>query len=291
MSVKLRLKNSLLYFLDKLPSKWGFYCYHIIQQKMDSNNFDLKLNRGLGAMNVISKILAEINSSLDNKSITEIGSGWLPVMPYLLKYQGNSKSIYTYDLYDHYSAETIKDFNTYFVSKTNANIDLSTLDAHNLPEDIHYFPKKNIIETAKIESDVIFSRYVLEHVTPQDIELMHKKFALEMPKNSLIIHLISPSDHRAYVDSSLSMQDFLKFSEKEWKAKMTKFDYHNRLRLPEYLEIFEKCGLEVAYLNYDVPKKDSATYKKFKNLKLHQDYHKFTEEELMAGAINIVLKV
>lgn len=291
MSVKLRLKNSLLFLLDKLPSKWGFYCYHIIQQKMDSNNFDLKLNRGLGAMNVIAKILAEINSSLDNKSITEIGSGWLPVMPYLLKYQGNARSIYTYDLYDHYSAETIKDFNTYFVSKTNANIDLSTLDAHNLPEDIHYFPKKNIIKTAKIESDVIFSRYVLEHVTPQEIELMHKKFAAEMPKGSIILHLISPSDHRAYVDPSLSMQDFLKYSKKEWKAKMTKFDYHNRLRLPQYLEIFEKCGLEIAYLNYEVPKEDSASYQKFKALKIHEDYLKFTDKELMAGAINIALKV
>ena len=69
MSVKLRLKNSLLHFLDKLPSKLGFYCYHIIQQKMDSNNFDLKLSRGLGAMNVITKILAEINSSLDDGGI------------------------------------------------------------------------------------------------------------------------------------------------------------------------------------------------------------------------------
>ena len=291
MSVKLRLKSWILKGLDKLPSKSGFYCYHKIQEKLDSNNFDLKLKRGLGALSLTNKILEEAGTSLKNKKVTEIGSGWLPVMPYLFRFKAQAKRVFTYDLYDHYAPKQIDDFNTYFQEKTNLNFSFSNSNHYNLPDDIHYFPEEDIIKADKIESEIVFSRYVLEHVTPEDIEAMHKKFATEMPKGSIILHLISPSDHRAYIDSSLSMQDFLKYSKKEWKAQMTKFDYHNRLRLPQYLEIFEKCGLEIAYLNYEVPKENSSSYRKFKALKIHEDYLKFTDKELMAGAINIALKV
>jgi hypothetical protein len=91
------------------------------------------------------------------------------------------------------------------------------------------------------------------------------------------------------VDKNLSLQDFLQYSEAEWKKKQTKFDYHNRLRLPQYLAIFKAAGLELLHVEYDQP--SAKTFNKFSAVPIHEDFKKFTDEELTAGSINVVLKV
>ena len=146
---------------------------------------------------------------------------------------------------------------------------------YSLAKDIDYRPETNIIKEEALAGDIIFSRFVLEHVTPGDMKQMHEKFKCDLKPGTHIIHLISPSDHRAYTDKSLSLQDFLKYSKKEWDRKQTKFDYHNRMRLPQYLELFKACGLKVVDMEYDVPAVDSVSYKKFKSLKIHPDYNNF----------------
>jgi len=107
-----------------------------------------------------------------------------------------------------------------------------------------YNPKQNLI-TSKLPKNVklYFSRFVLEHVTPEDIDNIQ-----------------------------------------------TKFDYHNRLRLPQYIDIFEEIGFKIAYLDYDKVSKNSKKYEDYKKLKIYSDYAKFKEEHLLAGSINLLLR-
>jgi hypothetical protein len=109
-------------------------------------------------------------------------------------------------------------------------------------------------------------------------------------KVSKSIHLISPSDHRAYSDSSLSLYDFLKYSNEEWDSIQTKFDYHNRIRLPQYLQLFEK-NFEIVSLEFDSCKEGSEQHRKFKKFKINELYENYSDEELTAGSIAILLKV
>lgn len=169
-------------------------------------------------------------------------------------------------------------------------IEINPYNNFNLPDNIFYFPNTNV-SNINLDGDIVYSRFVLEHVPPEEILRMHLNFKEQLKPGAKIFHFISPSDHRAYGDSELSLQDFLKYSEEEWNQKMTSFDYHNRLRLPQYKAIFEKVGLKILYLNYSVPDKSHSSYSKFKNLKIHPDFHHFSENELLAGAINIVLEV
>ena len=196
--------------------------------------------------------------------------------------------IITYDINRHYSNKRIKSTTKHF-----KKINFKTQKHSNLeiPDFIDYHPKKNIIN-ATIEKDIklIYSRFVLEHVTPTDIEKMHKKFYKELNNDIKILHLISPSDHRAYSDKTLSIYDFLKYSQKEWNKIQTKFDYHNRLRLPEYIDIFKKSGFNITYIEHDTVNKKSQKYIKYKELKLHPDYHKFSEMEVLAGSICVLLE-
>lgn len=290
MSIKLQLKENLFTILDLLPAKQGFYFYHKIQELVNGENMLQRVNANLSSYSTLQRLLQKYNISLEGKFILEIGSGWAPVMPYFMLYKGKAKSVATFDLNQHFSKKNIIRLNEIFASEFGVKIKADSTNPYHLPKQINYYSNTNLTDGDLPEADLVFSRFVLEHVKPEEITLMHHKFKRELKPGSIIVHLISPSDHRAYVDSNLSLQDFLQFSEAEWGGRQTKFDYHNRMRLPQYLTIFEAAGMEIAYVEFDHPGPDSPGYKKFKALQIHEDYRNFSDEELTAGSINVVLK-
>jgi hypothetical protein len=291
MSLKLKLKTGLFRVLNMLPQKMGYAIYHRVQTVFGNNTLEKKLKSNHSSYRLLERICEKLEVSLQEKTILEIGSGWLPIMPYFFKFLGKAKSIATYDLNKHYNKKDIENLNRLFSSEFRVKLNENSNSNYALPEAIHYYPKTNLIYSEIADADLVFSRFVLEHVSPRDLVLMHKKFKKELKPGSYIIHLISPSDHRAYVDKNLSLQDFLQYSEAEWKQKQTRFDYHNRLRLPEYVEVFEKLDLEIVHLKWTSPAQGSQTWKKFKKVELNKTYLGFSDEELTAGSIEIVLKV
>jgi hypothetical protein len=279
-------KTLILQCIDKLPNRLGYFIYHKLQHST-LKDIDGKLKAGRSSLKKIKEILDQYQIDLSHKDIIEIGSGWFPILPFLFKSEFNVNKIITYDINKHYSEQRVKLIKDYFKEfiSSESSKDLS------LPDFIMYHPKTNFINAKSIENvDFIYSRFVLEHVSPEDIYSMHKKIANDYPDKIKVLHLISPSDHRAYSDKSVSYYDFLKYSKDEWDKIQTKFDYHNRLRLPEYLYIFKKAGFKISHIEHDHVDKTSEKYKKFKALKLHSDYSKFSEKEILAGSICVLLQ-
>lgn len=288
-----KIKSLIFKSLDILPNKIGYGIYHQLQKFLNRNSIQYKIKTNKRSFDEALQILEKAKISTKGKTVLELGSGWAPIIPYFFTHFAAASNVVTYDINEHYDAKTIAKLNAYY--KSEFNIDVATEKGkYTLPNNIKYYPNKNLANPKTLSSDavdVIFSRFVLEHIPPADLLKIHENFAQVLPKSSYVLHMISPSDHRAYNDSSLSYYDFLKYSPSEWKKKHTKFDYHNRLRLPNYLEIFEKAGFEVVSLAYDTCDKTSEKYKKFKELTLHKDFENYTEEELLAGSINVLLKV
>lgn len=285
-----KTKTLIFKILNVLPKTLGYGIYHLIQ-KRTFKNLDSKIKANKNSHNVIQQILDAASINLEHKNLLEIGSGWLPLMPYLFKINNKINSIYTYDINEHYNAENLKKVDTYFNAENKLNFNYNTFKSYKIPDFINYYPNCNIISANLPENiSLYFSRFVLEHVTPSDMANMHKKLYNTISNDAYILHLISPSDHRAYSDASLSYYDFLKYSQKEWNAIQTKFDYHNRMRLPQYLDIFKTTGFEVVHLDYDKVDKESNKYKQFKSLNIHEDYNMYSEEELLAGSITVLLK-
>lgn len=282
-----KLKTIILNTLDILPSKIGYFLYHQLQ-KRTFRSIDNAIVANQNSYKIIRAILKKNDIELKNSDVIEIGSGWLPLIPYILKINEEIDFIHTYDINEHYSNKRIAMVNSYY---KEFNFELEKTNNLYLPNFIKYHSNQNIINS-KLPKDVklYFSKFVLEHVTPRDIEKIHEKLFNDMDEGSAILHLISPSDHRAYSDASLSYYDFLKYSKIEWDKIQTKFDYHNRLRLPQYVEIFKKIGFEIVFLEYDKVPEKTEKYKMFKELKIHPDYNKYNEEEILAGSINILLK-
>ncbi|GAB2778701.1 hypothetical protein [Salinimicrobium soli] len=290
MNTKLAAKILLFQVLDELPEHLGIRIYHFLQSKFQQRSLEQKIKAAQGTYQQLQRLTDTVGISLKDKKILEIGSGWLPIMPYFITYLGGAKKVETYDLYRHYNSVSIKKLNLLFVQQFGIEIQ-NTTGEFSLPPEVEYYPNKDLSGEILKNIDVIYSRFVLEHVSPDEIKKMHLRFKNSLDPGTLVIHFISPSDHRAYVDKSLSLQDFLRFSKTEWKKKCTKFDYHNRLRLPEYLEIFKELGYYLEHVEFEIPSKNSTSYEKFKAVSIHEDFAGFTEEELMAGSINLVLKV
>ena len=273
-----------------MPSGLGYYIYHKIQ-KATAKKIDTNITVNKKSFETIYEMLQKHGETLTGKNILEIGSGWIPLMPYILKHFGNCNNVYTYDINEHYDKVNIAKLTSYFNAEYKTDFISEENSKYGLPDFVKYYPKNDVSTTSLPgRIDIVFSRFVLEHVSPAAILAMHQKFYEKFDRSTIILHLISPSDHRAYSDASLSHYDFLQYSQQEWNKIQTKFDYHNRLRLPQYLEIFEQAGFEVVELEFNEVNKASKKYEDFKKLKLHSDYAKFAEKELLAGSINILLK-
>ncbi|MEM7086955.1 MAG: hypothetical protein AAF489_12275 [Bacteroidota bacterium] len=283
-----RQKTILFKTLEWLPPRLGMSVYYKIQGLANKGKLEVKLRAAERSFQVASRILRSQQMSFENKVCVELGSGWLPILPYLLLTKGNAKRVDTYDVNEHYNTSKIEKLNPHFKELFDQK-EWRPQGKYSLPESVRYFPKTRIEEGVLDEADIIISRFVLEHVPPDILKKLHQRFYEQLPVGGCVLHLISPSDHRAYSDSSLSLYDFLRFSEEEWNAIQTKFDYHNRLRLPQYLAIFKE-HFEVIHVESNACKNPSESYDKFKKLEIHNDFAHFTEEELTAGSINVLLR-
>lgn len=284
-----KYKTALFKCLDVFPKKIGYFLYHSIQNLFSKQTLEYKIKSTEHSYNTVCSILEKKGIILKNKQITEMGSGWLPVFPYFIKFNSEAAVVNTYDVNEHYKLSAIVKLNHLFFENYEILKDLFN-GKYMLPIGINYFPNTDVREADLKNTDLVISRFVLEHVPPVAISEIHKIFSENLKSGSHILHLISPSDHRAYSDSALSLYDFLQYNVSEWENIQTKFDYHNRLRLPQYLKLFEKF-FEVVYIEFDYCKKGTTQYDKFKTLKINEDFKDFSEEELTAGSINILLKV
>lgn len=285
--MKHTIKTKIFKALSIFPNKIGYAIYHYLQNISGNNTLEAKIRSTRNTYEKVVEILKMNDINIENRKIAELGSGWVPVFSYQLMIDGKAKKVDTYDINEHFNKNEIKKLNAFYSEQSDVVFEKK--GKYNLLKNVSYFPKTNICDGELLDIDLILSRFVLEHVTPSDIDEIHSFFSSSLKSGSFLLHLISPSDHRAYSDSSLSLQDFLKYSEHEWNSIQTKFDYHNRLRLPQYLNILGKY-FEIIYFEHDKINMDSDSYLKFKKLPIHDDFSMFSDQELMAGSINILLK-
>lgn len=212
-----RLKTSVFKILDGLPDRLGYFFYHQLQDLTTKFSIEDKIKSTEASYRLMKKIFNQQQISLENKTIVEVGSGWAPILPYLFVYEAAVKKVLTYDINKHYKKKSIKELNKIFEKKYNNQFDDLSGNS-NLNEKVNYFPYTNVAEGELKDADIIVSRFVLEHLSPKDIKKMHQSFENKLKSGSYILHLISPGDHRAYSDKSISLYDFLKYSQQEWDA-------------------------------------------------------------------------
>jgi SAM-dependent methyltransferase len=119
--------------------------------------------------------------------------------------------------------------------------------------------------------DLITNTSTLEHIPPADILKILRECYRILKPGGIFSCIIDLQDHFSYFDHSISIYNFLKFSDKVWSYFFnSSLHYQNRLRANDYLELFKQAGFNV--LEVEKYKPESHELDALRSLKLNKRF-------------------
>lgn len=251
----LPLSHKINYFCQKYVTK-GLYLSDIL--------FYDRLNHAKENIEAFQKYIGKSFPA----NCLEIGTGWYPIVPVSYFLVGADK-IYSVDISFHLSKNLLKATLQKFVdsnkegllknyidfrpdrldiiNKLLENYDkstlLETLQKLNITYLIEY-PSRLSLPDNSIE--LVCSNNTLEHIYIEYLIPILKELRRVVKKQyGLMSHFIDMTDHFAHFDKSISIYNFLKFSDKQWKWIDNSIAPQNRLRIYDYKQIYTDLNIPV----------------------------------------------
>lgn len=114
--------------------------------------------------------------------------------------------------------------------------------------------------------DACVSTNTLEHIPAESIVEIFKELRRVLKGNGIVSAKIDYSDHYAHTDSTISLVNYLHYSDNEWTRHNHRSHYQNRLRHYDYKKLFDDCGFkvieeEVFYDEKNIPQVLSEKFK------------------------------
>lgn len=292
---------------QKIIAKAGWLpLYHKLQQKGGRlQNFHPK-SRVEYAAKLYSDTLEQID--INNATLVEIGTGWVPVVPLVLHLMG-AKKIITYDLNPHLQPDlTLKcvplldtclseikrrtgieesglreRLKKLYEAKTISELFQLAGIEYRAPADVS---KSNLADASV---DIVYSNLVLEHVTPQALQGIFSETHRILKPNGICWHNVDFSDHYSATNRRLSSINFLQYSDGFWETwGQNDILYQNRWRYPQYVSLFRKQRFSIAsvirHTDAKVPKVLGE------GLRLHGDFQGHSVEDLETISARFVLR-
>lgn len=101
--------------------------------------------------------------------------------------------------------------------------------------------------------DLITSTFTLEHIPRGDIAAILGECARLLAGDGVVSCSIDMNDHYAFDDPSISVYNFLRYSERRWRFINSPLHYQNRLRARDYRALFAEAGLSLTEVGLDFP--------------------------------------
>jgi SAM-dependent methyltransferase len=256
-----KLKAHLLALLARLPA--GPALYGAVQNARAARRHDA--GELLGRALDLLALYREAGGRFPAGDCVEIGTGWCPWLPLLLRVSGAGRVV-TLDLNrwlshataiattrrlldraEHAAAALDLDparlraqLNPLLATTTlEAWLDASRLD-YRSPADAR------AVGLPSASLDTVFSSNVLEHVSANDLPLLHRETARLLRPGGLAVHRFNPQDHFAGGDRSITGANFLRFSAAEWTALGgCGLAPHNRLRCVQHAQMIAAAGFDI----------------------------------------------
>lgn len=238
----------------------------------------------------------------------EIGTGWFPVVPLCMFLSGATES-YTVDispllrkeniiatlsrLIEYYDTGILKQYFKIKEERINVftkilnessklskiemldklNVKYLVIDATNLPFDKNYF-------------SLITSNNTFEHIELNVLKKILIEFVRITKQGGILSHFIDMSDHFAHMDNSITIYNFLKFSNRQWSFIDNSIQPQNRLRVFDYIELFNQSGISLKERN---DRKGSIN--DLQKVKLHKQYQNQNNRDLGVSHTHIIAVV
>lgn len=209
---------------------------------------------------------SESERGLKGIATLELGTGWYPVVPISL-YLAGAEQVVSIDLSPLMSREALQQT----IGKFKAWIQAGKLD-HFKP----YWKSDRVEQLLKLDTDdlsfeslqvafnfeyrvgdarhledenqsfdLIHSNNVFEHVYPEILHEILVEFKRVLKADGQMSHFIDMSDHFAHLDSSISIYNFLRFSESAWRRIDNSVQPQNRWRLQDYRDLYQTLNFKI----------------------------------------------
>lgn len=245
----------------------------------------------------IVEMLRKSGTRIEGATALELGSGWRPVIPLILRAAG-ARRVYMVDAERLMDERLLSDTAAHLRAQApmlaqRLRVPVESIQATLSPVEgaglepatralglVYLAPadaRRLALEPGEV--DIVSSRAVLEHIPRQILEEIFAEFArLLVPGRGVMCHIVDNSDHWAHIDKRLSMVNFLKYSERRWKLfAVNPLDYMNRLRHSEYLALAERAGFD---LLLDSSQPDAAALDALATLPISADFAAFDRRDL-----------
>jgi SAM-dependent methyltransferase len=264
----------------------------------------------MGRVANLVELVREAEGSVVGARIVDIGSGWRPFIPFVLRLAG-ARRVITLDVNPwmdkRYAWETYralrdrldevasklelaeKDVRDAFPHLDSQTMELrAILDAFGVEYRCPADASATTLDGSSI--DIVLSSNVLEHVPPSELALIHRESLRILRPGGLAVHRFNPQDHFAEIDSTITGANFLRYSERDWHwLGGSGLSYHNRLRCRQHRQLVVRAGFEVVV---DRVRQDGVALQAIRSgeLPLHSDFSDFTPEELAADYMWLVAR-
>jgi hypothetical protein len=93
--------------------------------------------------------------------------------------------------------------------------------------------------------DFMLSNCVINHIPPSVLEPELIALREILRDDGAMYHLIGHDDHWAFHDRSANMFNFYRYSDRYYGLLFESIEYHNRMVIAEWRDVFTRCGLDV----------------------------------------------
>jgi len=236
---------------------------------LDDVHFAYKIGHAADHLEAAFSFFSDERIHDRNFHVLELGTGWYPVIPIAMRLAGVPQ-ITTTDLSPHLNVKGFRDASRkimewYESGKLSSLFELKDQGALNIVrrlaeynfetrgggvEDLlREFHIQYIVGDARGVSvpdgyyDLIVSNNTFEHIYPDILKDILIEFKRIVKKDGMMSHFIDMSDHFAHFDRSISIYNFLKFSDSTWRLIDNNLQPQNRLRLRQYEDIYNELSI------------------------------------------------
>ena len=262
---------------------------------LDDQHFGWKIGHAQDHLALWQKHYPNLDRSSAN--VLELGTGWYPIVPVYFWLHGIN-SMDSLDLYPWISAEhcqtTAKKFVEWhssgqlqpFLGRVDAErwskLEQAAKSTMPLESFLSMIGLRTLVgdATSKIAGihesyEFICSNNTLEHILEAPLIAILKHFKGLLSHGGGSSHFIDLSDRFGHFDRSITTYNFLKFSPLQWRLIDNDIQPQNRLRWPQYLDIFTRLGYSVVEAEVRPGSLDEL-----RKVKVHSSFAGLSEAEL-----------
>lgn len=224
----------------------------------------------------------ENGKTLQDASILEIGTGWVPLLPCVFWLLG-AREVTSVDLHRYYHVSITRKLFEQLLENRECLEELSSRSSDPVVFRERCALLRSRLSEPRKDSEFLFesvpvrylapmdatdlcsstgaidwyvSNVTLEHVPPETLFSLFDEAQRVLHDRGVMIHLVDLSDHCSHSDRNLTPVNFLRFSDQQWgRMAGCGTAYHNRLRRPEYRKLIETSGFRLIAEEERVPQK------------------------------------